>query len=79
MTSNMLYNNIINKSEGDIEMKNVMKFMNGELLIRTSLWGMFITGLAFTVLNGISALGAMVTVGILLMAIDYPKKENRNK
>ena len=56
-----------------------MKFMTGELMIRISLWGMFVAGLAFTVFTGISTLGVMVTIGILLMAIDYPKKEKRNR
>jgi len=60
-------------------MENVMKFMTGELMIRISLWGMFVAGLAFTVFNGISTLGVMVTIGMLLMAIDYPKKEKRNR
>jgi len=49
--------------------------MNRELMIRICLWGMFVAGLAFTVLNGISAFGVIATTGVLLMAIDYPKKE----
>ena len=48
--------------------------MNGALMIRICLWGMFLAGLAVTVLNGISTFGAITTLGILLMAIDYPKK-----
>ena len=49
--------------------------MTGHLVIRVSLWGIFATGLAFLVLNGISTLGVMVAIGMLLMALDYPKKE----
>ena len=60
-------------------MKQVMKFLNGELMIIICLWGMFTAGLAFIVLNGITPIGALATAGILLMAIDYPKKEKRNK
>ena len=78
MTHDMLYNSIINKSEGGVKMKRVMKLMTGTLIIRIGLWGMFIAGLAFNVLTRISALGVVATVGILLMAIDYPKKEKRN-
>ena len=60
-------------------MENVMKFMNKDLMIRICLWGMFVAGLAFMVLNRISTIGLLTTVGILLMAIDYPNKEKRNK
>ena len=56
-----------------------MKFINGELMIRAGLWAMFVAGLAFTVLNGITTMGVVATVGILLLAIDYPRKEKRNK
>jgi len=57
-------------------MENVM---NKDLMIRICLWGMFVAGLAFTILDGITPIGMLATVGILLMAIDYPKKEKRNK
>jgi len=60
-------------------MEKVLKFMSGELLIRICLWGMFVAGVAFTILNGISAFGVMSIVGALLMAIDYPKKKKQNK
>jgi len=60
-------------------MEHVMKFINGTLMIRMSLWGMFIAGLAFTILDGITPLGIMATVGIMFMAIDFPRKEKRDK
>ena len=60
-------------------MANVMKLLNGDLIIRICLWGMFVAGLAFIVLDGITPIGVLAIVGILLMAIDYPKKEKRNK
>ena len=60
-------------------MKNVIKFLSGELMIRICLWGMFVVGLAFIVLSGITPTGVLATLGILLMAIDFPKKEKRNK
>ena len=55
-------------------MEHVMKLMNVSRMIKICLWGVFIATLLFTVLNGISVLGFMATVGMLLMAIDYPKK-----
>ena len=58
-------------------MEQVMKFMTGALMIPICLWGLFVAGLAFLILNGVSVLGVMATIGILLMAIDYPKKEKR--
>jgi len=58
-------------------MENVMRFMNGDLMIRVSLWGMFFAGLAFLVMDGITPIGVLAVIGILLMAIDYPKKENK--
>ena len=60
-------------------MANVMKIMNGGLIIRICLWAMFVAGLVIMVLDGITLVGVLVIVGILLMAIDYPKKETRNK
>lgn len=60
-------------------MKNIIKFLNGELAIKIGLWGMFFAGLAFTVLNGISPIGIITIIGMLLLAIDYPKKERRNR
>ena len=60
-------------------MENVMKFMNRDLMIRICLWGLFVAGLAFMALTGITTIGVLATIGILLMAIDYPKKEHRNK
>ena len=60
-------------------MENVMKFVNGDLIIRICLWGMFAAGLAFIILSGITLIGVLAIIGILLMAIDYPKKEKRNK
>ena len=56
-----------------------MKLMTRELMIRVCLWGIFFTGIAFAILNGVSALGIMAIIGILLMAIDYPKKGKQNK
>ena len=60
-------------------MENVMKFINGDLMIRICLWGMFIAGLAFLALDGVTPIGILATVGMLLLAIDYPRKEKRNK
>lgn len=60
-------------------MENVVKFINGDLMVRICLWGMLVVGLVFTVLGGVTPKGVMTTVGILLLAIDYPKKEKRNK
>jgi len=60
-------------------MENVMKFVNVDILIRVCLWGMFVAGLAFLVLGGITSIGVLSTIGILLLAIDYPKKEKRDK
>ena len=60
-------------------MKHILKFMHGELIIRIGLWGMFIFGFMIILLNGMTPIGLLATVGLLLMAIDYPKKEKRNK
>ena len=56
-----------------------MKFKNEDLITQIGLWGMFIGTFAFTAVNGISAFGVIATVGILLLAIDFPKKNKRNK
>jgi len=53
--------------------------MNSTLIIQICLWGMFVIGLAITILTGISPIGIMATVGMLLLAIDFPKKNKRNK
>ena len=60
-------------------MENVAKFINGELMIQIGLWTIFVAGLMFTILDGISLLGIMATLGMLLMAIDFPRKEKRKK
>ena len=60
-------------------MGHIKKFINGELFIRICLWGLFFAGLAFTVLNGISVIGVTALVGTLLMAIDFPKNEKRDR
>ena len=60
-------------------MEKVMKLLDKNLIIRVCLWGMFAAGLAFMVLDGITLIGVLATFGILSMAIDYPKKEERNK
>ena len=70
----MSYNNIINTSREDIEVENVMKFVDRDLMIRICLWGVFIAGLAFMALNEITTIGLLANIGILLMAIDYPIK-----
>lgn len=55
-------------------MEYMMKFKGKELIVRSCVWGAFGVTLAFVISNGISTLGAVVTVGMLLLAIDYPKK-----
>jgi len=60
-------------------MENVAKFINGELMIQIGLWTIFVAGLMFTILDEISLLGIMATLGMLLMAIDFPRKEKRKK
>ena len=60
-------------------MDYMMKLLKGNLMIKICLWGMFLTGSAFIVLSGVSAIGIIATVGVLLMAIDFPRKEKRNK
>ena len=56
-----------------------MKIKNEDLIIQIGLWGIFVVTLAFTALNGISAFGVVAIIGILLLAIDFPKNNNRNK
>jgi len=56
-------------------MEIVMKLLD----IRICLWGMFVAGLAFMAIDGITPIGVLAVVVILLMAIDYPKREKRNK
>jgi len=60
-------------------MDHLKEFLNGALFIRICLWGMFLVGLALTIWNGISPIGVIATIGVLLMAIDFPKKEKRNR
>jgi len=56
-----------------------MKFIKNDIAIRICLWGMFFGALVLTALIGISPIGIIAKVGILLLAIDYPKKNRRNK
>jgi len=58
-------------------MEQIKKFINGVLFIKMSLWGLFVAGVGFTVLNGISLIGVMSMVGTLILAVDFPKKEAR--
>ena len=56
-----------------------MKYINEDLIIQICLWGVFSAALVFTVINGISVFGVMATVGVLLLAVDFPRKNKRNK
>ena len=57
----------------------MMKFINSDLAIQIGLWGLFFGAILLTALTGISPISIIGTVGILLLAIDYPKKNKRNK
>jgi len=60
-------------------MDYIKEFINGALFTRICLWGMFLAGLTFTIWGGISPIGVIATIGVLLMAIDFPRKEKRNR
>ena len=60
-------------------MDQIKKLINSDLFIRICLWGMFIAGVGFTILKGITVIGVMAIVGTLLMAVDFPRRERRKK
>ena len=59
--------------------EKMMKLFKSDLAIQICLWGMFLGALVSTAWNGISLISTITTVGILLLAIDFPKKNKRNK
>ena len=44
-------------------------------MIQICLWVMFFAGLIFTALTRVSPIGVIVTIGMLLLAIDYPNQK----